>query len=86
MDLRSVAADAARTVEPAMARRSLRFDVEAPDRPVTVTGSEEALRRLMLILLDNALRYTDPGGWCGFVPPQTATRRPRLRWSIAGST
>ena len=62
VDLRAVAADAARTVEPAMARRSLRFDVEAPDRPVTVTGSEEALRRLMLILLDNALRYTDSGG------------------------
>jgi heavy metal sensor kinase len=62
VDLRAVASAAARTVEPAMARRSLQFDVETSDRPVTVTGSEDALRRLMLILLDNALRYTDPGG------------------------
>jgi heavy metal sensor kinase len=32
------------------------------DRPISMTGDREALRRLFLILLDNAVKYTAEGG------------------------
>jgi heavy metal sensor kinase len=62
LDLREVAAEAARSVQAAMAQRSLRFDVDLPAAPVPLAGSAESVRRLVLILLDNALKYTKPGG------------------------
>ena len=42
--------------------RQLRIDYEAPSGPVFLDGNEAALRRLLLVLLDNALHYTPAGG------------------------
>ncbi len=42
--------------------RGLEIDVDLPGRPVEVEGNAPALRRLLFILLDNALKYTQPGG------------------------
>ena len=33
-----------------------------PDRPIAVQGDVQALRRLFLILIDNAVKYTPPEG------------------------
>jgi heavy metal sensor kinase len=62
LDLRDVVADAARDLEPTAARRSIAVHLDAPVDPVGVTASEASLRRLFVILLDNAVRYTPPGG------------------------
>jgi signal transduction histidine kinase len=51
--------------------------------PVTVTGDEGRLRQLLLILLDNALKYTDPGGTVT-ISLGHADRRARLTVSDTG--
>jgi signal transduction histidine kinase len=43
------------------ADRNIRLSLEAESVPV-VLGDELGLKQLMMNLLDNALRYTDPGG------------------------
>lgn len=42
--------------------KRLVFEVRQPDHPVIVDGDPPALRRLFLILIDNAVKYTAAGG------------------------
>ncbi len=42
--------------------RQLAISTEAPEQPVYVDGNDPALRRLLLLLVDNAVKYTPPGG------------------------
>ena len=42
--------------------RQIAFDWQIPDQAMSVKGDPNALRRLFLILIDNALKYTPPGG------------------------
>jgi signal transduction histidine kinase len=61
VDLRQVALRAARAAEPAAAQRGVSIDVHATE-PVAILGGEDALGRLLAILIDNALKYTNTGG------------------------
>ena len=65
VDLRAVAQLALADVAPAAQARGTDaglLDSDATTGPVTVRGSAEALRMLVRNLLDNAIKYTPPGG------------------------
>ncbi len=42
--------------------RQLQISTEIPDEPVYVEANDPALRRMLLLLLDNAMKYTPSGG------------------------
>ncbi len=42
--------------------RQLEISAEAPEQPVYVEANDPALRRLLLLLVDNAVKYTPAGG------------------------
>jgi len=42
--------------------RQVKLRTNVPDQPVYVNGNDPALRRLFLVLVDNAIKYTPPGG------------------------
>jgi signal transduction histidine kinase len=58
VDLADVAGDAAAEVAPLMGGRKLVLD---NDKPLRVEGSRDELHRMVLNLLDNAIRHTPPG-------------------------
>jgi two-component system OmpR family sensor kinase len=57
-DLAEIAGSAAAEVAPTIGERELRID---NGRPLAVDGSPDELHRMILNLLDNAVRYTPPG-------------------------
>jgi signal transduction histidine kinase len=62
LDLRKVIEEAAQAAEPAMQRRGHAFTVRLPAQHVWVEGDEARLAQIVGNLLDNAAKYTDPGG------------------------
>jgi signal transduction histidine kinase len=49
------------------------FKVEAPETPVFVTGDEMQLRRAVINLLDNAIKFTPEGGTVGVAVQRTGS-------------
>ena len=72
-DLAEVAGTAAAEVAPTIGERELRIE---NDRPLRIEGNPDELHRLVVNLLDNAVRYTPPGSTDRTAP---ARRRPRRR-------
>jgi len=62
MDARSVVREAAEQGEKLARANSLEFRLVSPDAPVPVEADPESLRRALLILIDNAMKYTPRGG------------------------
>jgi two-component system, OmpR family, heavy metal sensor histidine kinase CusS len=61
VDVVSVIREACDELRSLAESRDISFRVDA-DSPVMISGNEPALRRLFLALLDNALKYSKPGG------------------------
>ena len=77
VDLSEVAQAAAEEVRPQASERRHELSVETPP-DLMVSGDEPALRTLVRNLLDNAVRYTEPGGHI-----RLATRTEEDAWGRA---
>jgi heavy metal sensor kinase len=61
LDLASLVGEVAEMFEPLAEERGIQLVTDAPT-PVAVTGDSARLRQLVTNLLDNAIRFTGPGG------------------------
>jgi heavy metal sensor kinase len=59
--LNDLLAECCRSVQPLAAAREIRLEFQA-ERDITIEGDEQLLRRMIINLLDNAIRYTPAGG------------------------
>jgi len=62
VDMRSIVADAAATVRPRFVARRHRLSVALPSEPVRLLADSSRLHQVLTNLLNNAAKFTDPGG------------------------
>jgi heavy metal sensor kinase len=62
VDIVAAAAEAHAQMSVLARAKGIALEARLPELPVVVTGDRDALRRLFLILLDNAIKYTPAGG------------------------
>jgi signal transduction histidine kinase len=62
LNVASVVADAIEQAEPLMKSRQHRFDVSLPESPLVVSGDHKRLVQVLVNVLNNAAKYTPPGG------------------------
>jgi len=62
VDLAAVVGDAVETSRPAIEQAGHTLELDLPPQPVVVDGDEMRLAQVLSNLLNNAARYTDPGG------------------------
>jgi signal transduction histidine kinase len=62
IDVTETAAQAIKDISDAAASRSVTVSATVPDASVFVTGDEPSFKRLLLILLENAVKYSRPEG------------------------
>src|SRR5437016_14457792 len=62
VDIASILGAASMAGQPLALSKQILLDREIPNTPILVNGDAHALRRLFLILIDNAVKYTPTGG------------------------
>jgi heavy metal sensor kinase len=62
VDIASVLREASSSSQPLADSKQIHFEREVPEEPILVNGDAHVLRRLFLILIDNAVKYTPPNG------------------------
>jgi len=62
VDIASILGEASMASQPLTLSKQIQLDREIPDSPILVDWDAHALRRLFLILIDNAVKYTPTGG------------------------
>ncbi|GIK47616.1 MAG: two-component sensor histidine kinase [Alphaproteobacteria bacterium] len=88
-DLAGVAREVIDVLGPVVAERNVRIELIAPDGPVTVVGERFQLAQVVQNLVDNAAKYTPPGGEVVVEVAQGGDRddaiaRAGRRWDGAG--
>jgi signal transduction histidine kinase len=62
LDLREVLSDVLTEIKGLADFRNVQIQTFSDERPIVVSGNAQALRRLLLVLLDNAVKYSAEGG------------------------
>ena len=62
VELTEVARDIVSRMQPVAESKGIRLTASVPSEPVNVRGDEPAIRRLVMILVDNALKHTPEDG------------------------
>jgi len=71
MDLTQTLREACLQAVPLFEAKHIQFDKQIPDHSIAVKGDPQALRRLFLILIDNAVKYTPTSGSVNVSADQT---------------